>query len=132
MSVKKRNKVSAEFNMSSLTDIIFLLLIFFMLTSSMIVPNALNLQLPGKKSSTPQQTSTPNIVEIESNGNFFYNGKRITLSNVEKQMRDLKKAKGEKASVTVRPAKKASNDDVVAILDIAYRYRITSVLDQPK
>ena len=49
MAVKSRSKVSAQFNMSSLTDIIFLLLIFFMLTSSIVTPNALNLQLPGKK-----------------------------------------------------------------------------------
>lgn len=44
---KKKSKISAEFNMSSLTDIIFLLLIFFMLTSSIVAPNALNLKLPG-------------------------------------------------------------------------------------
>ena len=47
MGLKKRSKVSAEFSMSSLTDIIFLLLIFFMLTSSLVAPNALNLKLPG-------------------------------------------------------------------------------------
>jgi biopolymer transport protein ExbD len=132
MGMKKRNKVSAEFSMSSLTDIIFLLLIFFMLTSSMIVPNALNLQLPGRKSSTPKTNSTPNIVQIESNGNYFYNGQRISLSNVEGQMRDLKRAKGDNATVTIRPSGQASNDAVVAILDIAFRYKIASVLDEPQ
>ena len=57
MGMKKRAKVSAEFSMSSLTDIIFLLLIFFMLTSSVVVPNALNLQLPGQ--------SKKNIIQAE-------------------------------------------------------------------
>ncbi|MFM9952070.1 MAG: ExbD/TolR family protein, partial [Saprospiraceae bacterium] len=47
MGLKKRSKVSSQFNMSSLTDIIFLLLIFFMLTSTVVAPNALNLKLPG-------------------------------------------------------------------------------------
>ena len=71
MGIKKKSKVSAAFNMSSLTDIIFLLLIFFMLTSSAIVPNALNLQLPGKKSSTPVDTKNkPAVVNIRSDVTF--------------------------------------------------------------
>ena len=66
MAVKKRSKVSAEFNMSSLTDIIFLLLIFFMLTSSIVTPNALNLQLPGKKTSPPPPKAKNKIVSIDA------------------------------------------------------------------
>jgi biopolymer transport protein ExbD len=46
MNLRGRNKVSAEFNMSSMTDIVFLLLIFFMLTSTMVTTNALDLVLP--------------------------------------------------------------------------------------
>jgi len=51
--MKKRNKVSAEFSMSSLTDIIFLLLIFFMLTSSMV---NVNMELPVSDSKTVAPT----------------------------------------------------------------------------
>ncbi|MCB0375883.1 MAG: biopolymer transporter ExbD, partial [Sinomicrobium sp.] len=47
MKLKGRNKVSPEFSMSSMTDIVFLLLIFFMLTSN--IPNALDLLLPKAK-----------------------------------------------------------------------------------
>ena len=76
MGMKKRTKVSAEFSMSSLTDIIFLLLIFFMLTSSMVVPNALNLQLPGSKQSRPSQptTTSPPTVTINDNGTYLLDG----------------------------------------------------------
>jgi biopolymer transport protein ExbD len=49
MNLRGRNKVSAEFNMSSMTDIVFLLLIFFMLTSTMVTTNALDLVLPKAK-----------------------------------------------------------------------------------
>jgi biopolymer transport protein ExbD len=49
---KRRNKVSAEFNMSSMTQIVFLLLIFFMLTSTMVTTNALDLVLPKAKGKT--------------------------------------------------------------------------------
>ena len=46
MALKSKNKVSANFNMSSMTDIVFLLLIFFMLTSTLVTQNALDLLLP--------------------------------------------------------------------------------------
>jgi biopolymer transport protein ExbD len=52
MNLRGRNKVSAEFNMSSMTDIVFLLLIFFMLTSTMVTTNALDLVLPKAKGKT--------------------------------------------------------------------------------
>ena len=54
MNLRGRNKVSPEFSMSSMTDIVFLLLIFFMLTSPVITPEALDLILPkaGKEKPT--------------------------------------------------------------------------------
>ncbi len=87
MGIEKRSKVSAEFSMSSLTDIIFLLLIFFMLTSSMVTPNALNLQLPGKnKTQQPDNSpSDPQVINIEKSGTYYYNGSKLSLSAVEKR-----------------------------------------------
>ena len=52
MALKPRNKVNAGFSMSSMTDIVFLLLIFFMVTSTLIAPNALKLLLPQSNSQT--------------------------------------------------------------------------------
>ena len=134
MGIKKSSKVSAEFNMSSLTDIIFLLLIFFMLTSSLVTPNALNLQLPGKNK-TPQtdnQVSDPQVINIEKSGTYYYNGTKMSLNAVEKKVRALKKSKGKNAVVTISPHAKAKNDKVVPILDIAYRYSIKTVLTEPR
>jgi len=74
MGLKKKSKVSAEFSMSSLTDIIFLLLIFFMLTSSMVVPNALNLKLPGKKKSNTELKAPPAKVSIRRDGTYWLSG----------------------------------------------------------
>jgi biopolymer transport protein ExbD len=54
MNLRGRNKVSAEFNMSSMTDIVFLLLIFFMLTSTMVTTNALDFNLPKAKGKQTQ------------------------------------------------------------------------------
>lgn len=132
MAVKKRSKVNAEFNMSSLTDIIFLLLIFFMLTSSIVVPNALNLQLPGKKTSPPPPKAKNKIVAVASSGTYTLNGSPISLSGIEKQILDLRKIDGNKAAIVVSPSAKAKNESVVAILDLAYRHEIRAVLTAPQ
>jgi biopolymer transport protein ExbD len=71
--MKTRNKVSAEFSMSSLTDIIFLLLIFFMLTSNMV---QINVDLPKSVSKTVSPTDMPVI--ITKNGEYTVNGKKTS------------------------------------------------------
>ena len=132
MGLKKRSKVSAEFSMSSLTDIIFLLLIFFMLTSSMIVPNALNLKLPGKSNANPPPTkTTPTIVKIAPKGTYYLNGGKITKSKLEKEVRTLKKSNKE-LSIIISPDDDTPNEYVVAIMDIAYRNQVSAILTDPK
>ena len=132
MAIKKRNKVSAEFSMSSLTDIIFLLLIFFMLTSSMIVPNALNLKLPGKSNYTPPAPKEkPNIVKIAPKGTYYYNGVVVSKSSLETKIRDLKK-NSSKPSFVISPDKKTPNQYVIAVMDIAYRYGVAGILTDVK
>ena len=78
MGVKKRNKVSAEFSMSSLTDIIFLLLIFFMLTSSVI---QVNMELPVSSSKTVAPTDYS--VMMTKDGKVTFNGKPAKLSQIK-------------------------------------------------
>ncbi len=131
--MKKRAKVSAEFSMSSLTDIIFLLLIFFMLTSSMVVPNALNLKLPGqsKKQTTNQPKFPPSEVKVNKNGTYLLNGAKARKSAIEKAVRDQKK-KSKKVSIVIIPDDNAPNESVVAILDIAYRYQIDAIMTDPR
>ena len=58
--LKRRNKVSPQFSMSSMTDIIFLLLIFFMITSTMVSPNAIKVLLP----QSSQQTSAKPLTRV--------------------------------------------------------------------
>lgn len=132
MGLKKRNKVSAEFSMSSLTDIIFLLLIFFMLTSSMIVPNALNLKLPGKSNYTPPAPKEkPSIVKIAPKGTIYFNGSKVTKSNLESKLLDLKKSSSKPAFV-LSPDKATPNQYVVGVMDIAYRHKIDCILTDVK
>ena len=131
--MKKRTKVSAEFSMSSLTDIIFLLLIFFMLTSSMVIPNGLNLRLPGQsnKKNDVQPKYPPLQVVINKNGTYTLDGASASMSSIEKKVRERKR-KTDKVSVVIMPRKGVSNLPVIAIYDMAYRYKIDAVTADPK
>ena len=129
MGLKKKSKVSAEFNMSSLTDIIFLLLIFFMLTSSMVVPNALNLKLPGRTTTKTVIKFDPVNVSIKRDGSYYVSGKRISFTNLEKLVKDRVRREGkDKVSMTIAPHPNTFNNDVVKVMDLAYRYGINAAL----
>ena len=79
MGLKTRSKVTAEFNMSSLTDIIFLLLIFFMLTSSMV-----NINIPLPKSDSKTVAPTDLAVMVRLDGSVSFNGKPTDWNELEK------------------------------------------------
>ncbi len=123
MGLKKKSKVSAEFSMSSLTDIIFLLLIFFMLTSSLVSPNALNLKMPGKSSVTSASKKDLKDVTITEKGKFLWNKSPISLGNLKPKMRSLKREK-----MTISPDPDAPIEAVVTIMDLARQYEIEAIL----
>ena len=129
MGIKKKNKVSAHFQMSSLTDIIFLLLIFFMLTSSLIVPNALNLKLPGTETRTTV-TTDPSQINITQAGNIVYNGETVSLNQLQRAFRsEADQRRGVSrytVAVTVHPSAKIEH--VVDVLDLAYRMRVNTIM----
>lgn len=131
MGIKKRSKVSAQFNMSSLTDIIFLLLIFFMLTSSLVAPNALNLKLPSSSRSTSAAPDRIDDVRISRSGNYFFNNKRRSLSDLERDLARVARGGG-KPAITISPDKGTATEDVVAVMDLAMRYKINGVLSTEK
>lgn len=119
--------------MSSLTDIIFLLLIFFMLTSSMVVPNALNLKLPGKSQQNIEAQTKPFNVDVDRNGNYFVNGKRITLEIIELNLQKVKEnRRGGPVSVTISPSAEVPNEYVVALMDVAFRLEIDAIMTDPR
>lgn len=131
MGIKKKSKVSAEFSMSSLTDIIFLLLIFFMLTSSMVVPNALNLKLPGKSKSSTELKAPPTNISVKRDGSYWIRGEKVSINRIEKAVRELGK-KGRPVSITLTPDPRVPNQYVVAIMDISFRYNVETILIDPK
>lgn len=128
MALKKRNKISAEFSMASMTDMIFLLLIFFMLTSSIVSPNALNLKLP---SSTSKTVASPTLsVSITPEGKLYLNGREMSYSVLEKMVRvEVSKAGDPKNStMTIVADKDARVESLARIMELAHVLKINAIL----
>src|SRR5688572_8499611 len=81
MNLRGRNKIDASFSMSAMTDIVFLLLIFFMLTSPAITPDALDLILPKAKGKTTHQQNIS--VSFTKDLDFYINKERVSESTIE-------------------------------------------------
>ena len=123
MKFKGRNKVSPEFSMSSMTDIVFLLLVFFMLTSN--APNALDMILPKAKG---KSTNTKNVaVSIKKNQNYYINNKNITASKIEVELRNLL-AGQDKPTVLLRVEEGVPIEKAVYVMDIANRNKFKVIL----
>jgi len=123
MNFKNRNKVSPDFSMSSMTDIVFLLLIFFMLTAS--TPNALDLLLPKAKG---KSTNTQDIsVSIKKNQNYYLESKQIDVENIENAMRSLLKGK-DNPTILLRVEESVPIEKAVLVMDIANRNKFKVIL----
>jgi biopolymer transport protein ExbD len=127
MAYKKRTKVSANFSMSSMTDIIFLLLIFFMLTSSVVAPNALNLKLPGKQYASKEINKKPTALMITKSGAYTINGRSISIESLDAEVKSRSAADPD-LSVTIAMENDTPVEFVVAVMDIALRYSVDAIL----
>jgi biopolymer transport protein ExbD len=125
MALRSRNKVSADFNMSSMTDIVFLLLIFFMLTSTLVSPNALKLLLPSSKARTLEKQTVS--VSITKDIDFFINENKVQEANIERELKLLLDNIDE-AAIILHTDKTVDIEHVVKVMDIAYRNKYKIVL----
>lgn len=125
MNLRGRNKISPEFSMSSMTDVVFLLLIFFMLTSPAITPEALDLILPKAKGKT---TNVQNIsVSITKDLQFYINDERISVSALEGSLKS-KLAETEDPTIILRAEEGVPIEKAVKVMDIANRNSYKIVL----
>ncbi len=123
MNFKNRNKVSPEFSMSSMTDIVFLLLIFFMLTSN--APNALDMILPKAKG---KSTNTQNVsVSIKKNLTYYVNGKKLRANQIESKLKTALINK-EKPTIMLRVEESVPIEKAVLVMDIANRNKYKVIL----
>ena len=92
MNLKTSNKVDVAFSMASMTDLIFLLLIFFMLTASFVTPSGLPVNLPTSKASTIEVQKVS--ITVTKGLQYYINDKQVTKSTLEMELKPLLLAAG--------------------------------------
>ena len=114
MAIKSRNKVEPTFNSSSMSDLVFLLLIFFMLTSTLVAPNAIKLMLPSSNS----KTMAKQTVTVYINDQYQYYVEETAVDQT--QLMDYINAKigsDSQATVVLRSDKTVPVQYIVNVID---------------
>ena len=128
MDLKSKHKVEAAFSMSSMTDVIFLLLIFFMLTSSFITPSGLRVNLPSSKSSTIVLQKV--TVTITKDLKYYVNDKPISRRNFENALQ--RELEGQEGIVVLHIDKSVPTEHLVRVAGIAKALKATvSIATKP-
>lgn len=129
MALKRRNKVEVSFSMASMTDIVFLLLLFFMITSTQVAPNALKLLLPQSDNQTVAKAIT--TISITADLKFYINQdgnlKKVAFSEIEPFLQKVIK-NNEETYIALHADKTVPIEQVVNVMNIAKRHQIKMIL----
>ena len=130
MALKRRRKITAEFSVASMTDMIFLLLIFFMITSTVVVPNAIKVLLP----QSAQQTSAKPLTRVTVDADLHYfvaygrqKERQVTFDQITPFLQDCYTREPD-IYVALYADESVPYKEVVKILDIANRNNFKMIL----
>ncbi|RCT55837.1 biopolymer transporter ExbD [Winogradskyella sp. KYW1333] len=125
MNIRGRNKVTPEFNMASMTDIVFLLLIFFMIASTLVTTNAIDIILPKASGKTENKKSI--AVSIKKDLTYYIDQRRVGESILENELITALSDQ-EKPTIVLRAEKSVPVENVVKVMDIANRNKFKVIL----
>jgi len=126
MPIQQQNKLNPNFNMSSLTDIIFLLLIFFMLTSTLVAPSAIKVLLP---SSTSQTLATQTVrVTISADEQYYVDSDQVSLDDLKSALSSKVNADDTEATVVVEGDKRLSFETIVNVMSIVKELNVRMII----
>ncbi|MDB4198792.1 biopolymer transporter ExbD [Polaribacter sp.] len=125
MNLRGRNKINPTFNMSSMTDIVFLLLIFFMLTSTLVTVSAIDVLLP--KAGGKTENSSSIAVSITDKSLFYIDKTKVSATDLESEI--LKKIGIDKQkTIIIRGDKEVPYRNIMKVIDIANRNKLKMIL----
>jgi len=125
MNLKPRNKFSPDFQMASMTDMIFLLLIFFMLTSTLVSVNAMKLILPTSNVKTADKQSIS--VSVTKDLEYYVDRQKVTLGEMKSILRERLKNINE-PTVVLNAEKTVPIENVVQVMNIGYELKLNMIL----
>jgi biopolymer transport protein ExbD len=125
VALKRRSKIDPSFSMSSMTDIVFLLLVFFMVTSTMVHPNALKLLLP--KSETQTSAKPMTTVSITKDLEYFVEMRAVSFSQIEGILQE--KVTGDpEIYISLHVDESVPTREVVRVMNICKKHKYKMIL----
>jgi biopolymer transport protein ExbD len=127
MNLRKRKKGTVEVHTSALNDIMFFLLLFFLLASAVVNPQVVKLLLPRSESgqqSTSQKTVT---VTIDENLNYFVDKQKVTLEEIEGKVQTYQQANSD-VTIVLYVARGVSIENTMQVFDVANKLKLKVVL----
>lgn len=126
MDFKTNNKITPNFNMSSMTDVVFLLLIFFMIASTLAKNlNTIDVKLPQAKGKSENRENLS--ISIDSKNRFYINEEFVKKRDIKDKL-ITKLSKSKKRVIILRSDNKVPIKEIVYVMDIANRNSIKVVL----
>ena len=129
MALKRRHKVDVSFSMASMSDMVFLLLIFFMISSTLVAPNALKLLLPQSNNQTAAKPVT--AISITADLKYYINDngeqKRIAFNEIEAEMRRYA-GKSDDPFISLHADKSVPIEYVVKVMNVAKKNNFKMIL----
>lgn len=126
MGLRSTHKVDAGFSMSSMTDLVFLLLIFFIIVSTLVSPYALPVDLPKSANQTKEKPKV--AVRIDAEQHFSVNNKLIEPLDLERVLVDEMGRVGNDQAIVMHVDQSVPTGVTVGVLDIAKRNKWRIIL----
>ena len=126
MNLKRRHRISPEVSTSSLNDIMFFLLLFFLIVSTLMNPNVIKLMLP-KASAGQTISKQPITVSVTKELQYYINSKPVPFANLQTELAAAVAQKSE-ATVILRVDNGLTVQDLVNVLEIGNKLKIKMIM----
>ncbi|WP_290791146.1 ExbD/TolR family protein [Flavihumibacter sp. UBA7668] len=126
MNLKRRLRGHAEVHTGALNDILFILLLFFLIVSTLANPNVIKLSQPKAKSDTKAKQTV--VVSIDANNQFFVGTSKVSLEELKARLQPILAKETDQPSVVINADKNVPIENVVAVMRVARELGARSVL----
>lgn len=127
MNLRKRNKGTVEVHTSALNDIMFFLLLFFLLASAVVNPQVVKLLLPRSEAGQQSNSQKTVTISIDEKLNYFVDKKPSTLENLQTTIETYQKASPD-LTIVLYAAREVPIENVMTIYDVANKLKLKVVL----
>jgi biopolymer transport protein ExbD len=126
MNLRKKHKDEGEVHTGPLNDILFILLLFFLIVSTLANPNVIKLSQPKSKSDTKSKQTV--VVSIDANKQFYVGTNKVSLAELKSRLQPFLAKEPDQPAIVINADKSVPVEDVVAVMRVARDLGAKSVL----